>query len=172
MLPAQSIRHLVICLGGIIAFIMLAIYPSQKSLTRLDKEIKKTQNEIEDQKILFPIAKEMLRQIMEKESYALPFPEKKKLESEKMAELPAMLEDMAGRCDLGIISIIPDVKSLSENAGYLSVTAIVKGRFADIRRFLIQMGGLPYLERFEEMTIEPAEGSRRCLIKAWVAVSE
>ena len=172
MLPAQSIRHLVICVGGIIAFIILAIYPSQKSLTRLDKEIKQTENEIEDQKILFPIAKEMLSQIMEKESYALPFPENKNLESEKMAELPAMLEDMAAGCDLDIISIIPDVKSLSENTGYLSITAIVKGRFADIRRFLIQMGGLPYLERLEEITIEPAEVSRKCLIKAWISVSE
>jgi hypothetical protein len=172
MLPAQSIRHLAICVGGIIAFIALAIYPAQKSLTRLDREIKKTQSEIEDQKILFPIAKEMFRQIMEKEEYALPFPENKKLEADKMAELPSMLEGMARKCGLSVISMIPDVSSLSKNEGFLSVTANVKGKFADLRKFFIKMGSLPYLEQVEEVIIEPSEGAREGVIKIWVAVSE
>ena len=160
MLPAQSVRHLLICIGGIIAFIFLAIYPAQKSLTRLDKEIKKTRSEIEDQKIFYPIAKEMFNQIMEKEVYALPFPENKKLEPEKMAELPSLLEGVARNCKLEIISIIPDVKSLTENTGYLSVTAVVKGKFSNLREFMIQMGSLPYLEHVEEINIVPSEGVR------------
>ena len=161
-----------ICAGGIIAFIILALYPAQKSLSRLDKEIEKTEGQIEEQKILYPIAQEMFRQIMEKETYALPFPESKKLESARMAELPSILEEMAGKCNLDVISIIPDVKSLSEHAGYLSLTAIVKGRFSDLRELIIQIGGLPYLEHIEHITIEPAGGARECVIKAWVAVSE
>ena len=64
ILPGQSIRHLFICAGGILAFVVLAIYPYHKSLVRLDKEITKTESQIQEQEALFPIGKELLKSVM------------------------------------------------------------------------------------------------------------
>ncbi|MFC1884013.1 hypothetical protein ACFL2O_04515 [Thermodesulfobacteriota bacterium] len=172
MLPAQSIRHLVICAGGIVAFIFLAIYPSQKSLTRLDKEIARIESQIEEQRILFPIAQELFSQVMKEETFALPFPDTKKLERDKLETVPSLLEDLASKSGLDIISIVPDVRSLTEYPGHLSITAVVKGKFSELRELVVKMGSLPYLEHVEEMSISPKEGVREFILKIWIAVKE
>ena len=172
MLPAQSIRHLIICVGGIVAFIFVAIYPSQKSLSRLDKEIAQTESQIEEQRILFPIAQELVSQVMKKEKYNLPFPDTKNVEREKLEEVPSVLEELAGGSGLYTISIVPDVQSLSEYPGHLSITAVVKGKFSDLREFVIKMGSLPYLEHVEEISISPKDGVREFVLKIWFAVKK
>ena len=53
--------HLLMCTGGILGFILLAIYPSQKSLADLDGEIKKLEAQIGLQETLTPVYKEFLK---------------------------------------------------------------------------------------------------------------
>lgn len=172
MLPGPSIRHIVICAGGILAFIVLAIYPYHKSLVRLDEQIKKTESQIEEQEALFPIGEELLKDVMKKETWALPYPEKKGLARDKAADISAIFEKMAKKSHLEVVKIIPNIKSLSEQAGLLSVTTVVTGSFYDFRDFFIEIAGLPYLEYVEEIQIQPVEGVKEFDLKVWLALKK
>jgi hypothetical protein len=172
ILPGASIRHIIICAGGILAFIALAIYPYHKSLARLDREIKKTESQIEEQKALFPIGQELLKSVMQKETWGLPFPEKTGLGRDKAADISVTFEKIARNSNLEVIRIIPDIKSLSEQAGLLSVTSVVKGKFYDFREFFMEIGRLPYLEHVEEVEIHPAEGVKEFSLKVWLALKK
>ncbi len=171
ILPGQSIRHIIICAGGILAFVVLAIYPYHKSLVRLDKEIAKTESQIEEQKALFPIGKELLKSVMQKETWGLPFPEKAGLDRDKASEISVIFERIARKSNLEIIRIIPDIKSLTEQAGLLSVKTVVKGKLYDFREFFLEIGKLPYLEHVEEIQIQPAEGVKEFSLKVWLALN-
>ncbi|MBW1703467.1 MAG: hypothetical protein JRJ69_14375 [Deltaproteobacteria bacterium] len=172
ILPGQSIRHLFICAGGILGFIILAIYPYHKSLVRLDKEIIKTESQIQEQELLFPIGKELLKGVIEKETWGLPFPEKSRLGRDKAADISVIFEKIARKSNLEVIKIIPDIKSLTEQAGFLSVTAVVKGKIFSFREFFIEIGKLPYLEHVEEIQIQPAEGVKEFRLKVWLALKK
>lgn len=172
ILPGQSIRHIIICAGGILAFVVLAIYPYHKSLVRLDRQISKTESEIQEQEALFPIGKELLKSVMQKETWALPFPEKSGLSRDRAADISAVFEQIARKSDLEVIRIIPDIKSLSEQTGLLSVTTVVKGKIYDFRDFFIEIGKLPYLEHVEEIQIQPTEGVKELSLKVWLALKK
>jgi len=172
ILPGQSIRHLFICAGGILAFVVLAIYPYHKSLVRLDKEITKTESQIQEQEALFPIGKELLKSVMQKEAWGLPFPEKARLGRDKAADISVIFEKIARKSNLEVIKIIPNIKSLTERAGFLSVTAVVKGKIFSFREFFIEIGKLPYLEHVEEIQIQPAEGVKEFSLKVWLALKK
>lgn len=153
------------------AFVVLAIYPYHKSLVRLDKEIAKTESQIEEQKALFPIGKELLKSVMQKETWGLPFPEKAGLDRDKASEISVIFERIARKSNLEIIRIIPDIKSLTEQAGLLSVKTVVKGKLYDFREFFLEIGKLPYLEHVEEIQIQPAEGVKEFSLKVWLALN-
>lgn len=172
ILPGASIRHIIICAGGILAFIVLAIYPYHKSLVRLDRQITKTESQIEEQMALFPIGKELLKSVMQKETRGLPFPKKAGLDRNNAADISVIFEKIARKSDLEIISIIPDIKSLTEQADLLSVKTVVKGKIFDFREFFIEIGKLPYLEHVEEIQIQPAEGVKEFSLKVWLALKK
>lgn len=170
MLQGQSIRYLLICGVGILSFILLAIYPHYKKLDRMNMEIKSTRSQIKEQEILYPIGKNILDELMAKETWDLPFPEKAKLGRDKAAEISGIFKEIARKSNLEPVNIVPDVKSLTEQTGLLSVDIIVRGGFFDFRKFFIHMGELPYLEQIEEVQIQPVEAGREFKLKIWLAL--
>ena len=52
---AQSVLILIVCVVGILAFMLLIILPSEKSAKELDQEIAKMNARMEEQRILTPV---------------------------------------------------------------------------------------------------------------------
>ena len=75
----NSLLYVTLCICGILAFVALLIYPSQRSLDRLDREIIQHQGQLEKQKILFPVYQELFKQIRLPATKALPFPDETEL---------------------------------------------------------------------------------------------
>lgn len=168
-LPRQSIRYLLICSGGILAFIFLGLYPYQKSLAGLDREIKSIETQIEEQKILFPLYKDLLKKVGQKEPDDLS-PQKAKLDLDRMHRIPFMFEEIARKSNLTLVNVVPNVESLAKASGLLSLNVLVKGNFFDFRTFLLQARQLPYLEHIEEIKIQPADGPKEFRLKVWLAL--
>jgi hypothetical protein len=169
-IPREIIPYLMICTGGILGFILLAIYPYQRHLTGLDTDIETIEAQIEEQEILNPIYHKLLKQISLTEGRVLPNPQKGKLESDKVAEISSVFEEKAKSSNLDLISVVPDVTSLVEAPEHLSVTARLKGSFFDFRNFFIQINKIPYLEHIEEVQIQPAAGTKEMRVKVWLAL--
>jgi len=170
-LPGQSLAYLLMCGVGVLAFIAIGPYSSRKSLATLDMKITKIRGHIEEQKVLYPLYKELLEKIQVKGSDILPSPIKSKLPRDKTEEISVIFGEIAERCHLEAVSIIPDVMSLADGSGLLLVNAVMKGDFFDFRKFLIELGGVPYLEHIEEIHIREAKGGKELRLKIWLALS-
>lgn len=170
--PAQSLLYLLICAGGIIGFFLLAIYPYQKYLAGLDRETKGIETQIEEQKILFPVYKDLLKKVSTAKQGILPFPQKGKLDREKIDGISFIFEEIARKSNLSLVTAVPDVKSLVKDSGLLSIDVGMKGDFFNFRNFLLQVGGMPCLEHIEEIRIQPATGVKKFWLKVWLALEK
>ena len=63
--------YLILCIGVLFAFVLLIIYPYHVSLVDTDTEIEITKDRIEEQKLLFPVFKDLLNKAGLKESSLL-----------------------------------------------------------------------------------------------------
>jgi len=171
-LPIQGLRHLLICAGGIAGVILLAIYPYHRFLASQDEEIKKIEIRIEKQGALFPLYQNLLKKVNLNKPAALPFIEKDKLDREKTMEILSLFDEMARMSNLEPVSIVPDVRSLTRDASYLSVRAYLKGDFFDFRDLLIRIGEVPYLEHIEEIRIQPEGEVKAFRLTGWLALKK
>jgi hypothetical protein len=69
------------------------------------------------------------------------------------------------------LSVTPDVSALAGQQRYLLVDSVVRGEFADFRRYLTGLGQLPYLERIETIEIQQNPDVMEFKMKIWLALS-
>lgn len=157
-LPARSLAFLIICAGGLLGFFLLVIYPYQASLAAADQEIKRLKSRIEEQKVLYPVFKDLLRKARVEETRGLPFPQKVKLARDDTTKLSTVFREIAQKSRLHIVDIAPQVDSLLDNTGFLRLKLDLQGDFFDLRNFLIMLKELPYFESLDQIQIRTAEG--------------
>ena len=168
--PRRSVVYLLMCAVGVLAFIAIGLYPSKRELSALDMKIAQARCQIGQHKELFPVYKGLLKRGETKGFSVLPFPVKSTLPLDKTEEIPVILGQLATRCNLKAISIVPDVLSLADGSGLLLVNALVKGKFFDFRKFLIELGGVAYLSHIEEIHLQKTMGGKECRLKIWLAL--
>jgi hypothetical protein len=159
ILSSRNVILLLVCGGGILAFILLAILPNHRSLAKLDREIRKISARIAEQEVLSPIFNDLLRKARLPEPAGLPFPKKAKLGPDETDKIALIFQEIARNSNLRLESVVPDVDSIIDGSGYLMVNLTIRGRFFDFRRFLIQLGELPYLEDLGQIKIDAIQGS-------------
>jgi len=140
-------------------------------LARLDGDIRGIKAQIEEQKILLPLYQELLKSVKQEEPEDFS-PQKAKLERERMHLIPFMLEELAQKSNLTLVSVAPDLESLAKASGLLSLNVLVKGKFLDFREFLLQARKFPYLEHVEEIQIRSADGAKEFRVRLWLALKE
>ena len=161
--------YLILCIVVLFAFVVLIIYPYHVSLVEADSEIEITKNRIEEQKLLFPVFKDLLSKAGLDESGLLPLPEKKKLSRDEIDGVSSMIQDIAQRSHLKVGSIVPDVDSLIGSAEFLEMTVVLKGELFDLRNFLVLLGEIPYLEHIEQIQIRTTQDLKEIRLKLWMA---
>jgi len=167
----NSMLYLTLCICGVLAFIALIIYPSQRSLDQLDIEILEHQEQLEKQKVLFPVYKELFKQLKLPDTKALPFPKETQLSKEQIGDVPAIFAEMARENNLEA-DVIPDVNSIPSGAGILRVNATVQGDFFGFRNFLVELGATPYLRHIETIQVKPTPEFKQFTMKLWLALGE
>jgi len=171
-LPKKTIIYLLLCIGGILGFLAFAIYPNQKSLAGLDTEIDTIERQIKEQKILFPVYENLLKEGEFKKPGTFPFPKKAKLGRHETERIHLIFGDKARKSNLSLVDVIPDVESLREGSEALTVNMLMKGNLLDFRDFLVHIGEVPYVENIEEIRVEPAEGGKDFRLKISLALKQ
>jgi len=69
-----------------------------------------------------------------------------------------------------MVSAVPNLKAMAGDASFLPVNVVLRGSFADFRKFLIALGGLPYVEQIEEIAIQGNFDAREYRLTLWVAI--
>jgi Tfp pilus assembly protein PilO len=169
-IPQQSIIYIGLCLIGVLIFILAGILPASRTLAEMENRTATARYRLEEQKILSPFYQTLIEWEGKKESEILPLPEKGKLPQAKINTLPLNLSNAARMSGMSLVSAIPNLKALVGDAQFMPVSVVLRGDFADFRRFLINLGGLPYVERIEEITIQEKPGAREYRLILWVAI--
>jgi Tfp pilus assembly protein PilO len=164
----QSLLVFVICVVGVLTFLLLIILPSQKTSAELDREIDELNVRIEEQRILTPVVHSLLKQVKTDSPSALPAPEKTKLTHGDMNSISKLFQDIAVRHNLKLEEVKTDVSSMMEDSGYLMMRLRLSGNFYKFRDFLVDLGSIPSLEHIEEIDIRPMKTARELSIKLWL----
>lgn len=148
--------YLAICLLGIFLYLALGIVPNQRTLRELDETLAETKARIEEREMLISV-RQALKQRTQKQGNSLqgartlPLPSKNEHVSIEVDKLNATMKDIARQAKVELVSLTPGLGSLEGNSKVLAVELVVRGAFPAFRRFLIALGGLPYLEHVEEL---------------------
>ena len=170
-IPASSIRHALICLAAVTALVLLALYPNMRFMRDLKQRIQDLEIETMKQGLLRPVYSELDERSKERPVRVLAFPKRVELGRDRVGELIPVFADMATRSGLKLVSLVPDVNSLSADGGFFSMKLQLQGEFFPLRDFLVEMGKMPYLEHIEEMELLAVKTNREYTLKVWMAVS-
>jgi hypothetical protein len=170
--PRRSLIYLLICGAGILSFVLAGIYPSYRNMSRLDSSIADLKARIQEQKILFPMYQKLREELRPEASKAQPSPPKSGLPAGRMDDLSPILSEIAAKCGMEVSTVTPDLKSLSDTPHFLSVGLVLRGSFFNLRRFLLELADLPYLEDILELQIQGGVGDERYFLKIWLMIED
>jgi len=164
------IIHLV-WIGSLLLFVLAVIVPVQKYVSDLDGRIKDIQYQLDEQKSLQPIYQTLKARSQSAARSVLPLPASGKLSRDLVSVVPSTIDRIVKNAAMETISISPDVNSLANESRSLLMNAVIRGDFMSFRQFLIGVGDLPYLERFEGIEIQYDPAFTEYRIKIRLALS-
>ena len=173
-LPSLSVINFLLCGGGILAFVFLLILPNSRSLAKLDGEAERINTFIEEQRMLFPLYNELFKIAQEDVPAELPYPNKADLKQKEIGELSNVFQKLAKQSNMVLEDVEPDLQSLVDDTGHLRVNLNLKGKFFDLRAFLIRLGELPYLKHIEQIQTRTITGAEylELKLKLWMAQAQ
>jgi hypothetical protein len=164
----RSAVYLVVSTVLIVAFILLVLYPTYRSLDKLDIEIVGVKQRIEKQKSLLPLYYELAKKSKRVVPDELPLPERRKFSESDIKLIPSIFKNIALKSGTEILSVNPDVTTLTDKSDVILVNAATKGDFSGLRNFLIEIGKLPYLKGIERIEIQQKAVNKELKIKMWL----
>ncbi len=167
--PPQTMVLCALCLVGILAFLFFVIWPSQRLSAELDRDIEVLKARIEEQKVLFPLFKNLFEKSKPSPNRELPVSPRTKLNQTELTGVPKRLQEMAAAHRLIVRDIVPEVNTLTDGNNRFMVRLTAAGQFADLRGFLIEVGSLSFFDSLEEIEVRAVEGGEEFGLKIWMA---
>ena len=84
--------------------------------------------------------------------------------------LPQNLAASAKKSGMSLVMARPDLSGLKGDFQTLPVNIVLRGGFINFRKFLISLGGMPYVERIEEILIQEIPDTKEFRLRVWVAI--
>jgi Tfp pilus assembly protein PilO len=169
-IPQRSIAYILMCLTGLLIFLFAGIIPYQKTLKDLDKEILKNEAQIEKQKKLQPIYQSLVKQAGKQNIWMLPIPPPQLLPKSQLGKIASSIREAAGRAGMDMISVSPELNALTVEAKAIPINTVVRGNFMDLRKFILNLGSLPYLQSIEQVQIQQITDKLEFRIRLWLAI--
>lgn len=171
-LPSNSIYYMLICAVLVLAFLLIGIYPSKKSLDNQSEEAARLNDQIEDQKILQPLYKGLLERVRSFDSADSKLPDKGRLAIDQVDQISSIIGGIANKCGFSLVEATPDVKTMSKDSKSLAVRVVMKGEFKSFRKVLLEFAGLSYVEHIEELQIQEGPEGKEFILKLWLSLYE
>ncbi|MDI6743090.1 MAG: hypothetical protein QMD11_10190 [Smithella sp.] len=134
------------------------------------KENEKLTYQIKEQKELAPVYANLISALKEKDPFALPHPEKTPLARSETGKFQEDLRLVAKKSGLAVGAFTPDINSAASPSASFLHHVVLRGDFAGLRKMLIGLGSLAYLDRIEEIGIQQTAGSMEFNMKIWIAL--
>jgi Tfp pilus assembly protein PilO len=169
-IPRQSVVYIMMCMTGVLIFLLGGILPAAKKIADLDKSIIAKKYALEEQTVLVPFFKSLRTDSQKKESELLPLPPRTKLSQEKLGSLPIAITSAARVSGMKLMSATPHLSAMTGDSQFIPVNIVLRGGVIDFRKFMIQLGSIPYIHHIEEITIQEKADTREFTMKVWAAI--
>jgi len=171
-IPVRSILYIIACAVVLTGFIYIVLAPRQKTIAELNRDIRDIDNRIKQQEAFFPVYESYKKQIELGSKRILPLPQKEGLLWDKAEGISIIFREAARNSGLEMISAVPEVDSLADDRGILALRLNLKGDFPDLRRFLSELGTMPYVEGIEEIAIQSSNRGKEFRLKLLLALKQ
>jgi hypothetical protein len=161
--------YCLICGAGIIAFVFLIIIPNRKASVELEREIKKADQKIEEQRILRPVFENLLNRAKQTAGTDLPVAPGFEMAGDGINAVTDLLQEIARHHNLEMKDISTDVTELMKNKKKMMMQLSLAGNFLKFREFLLDLSALPQLKQIEEIKIRAVEGTREYNLRIQMA---
>jgi hypothetical protein len=168
-LPTRNTFVIVIFGGGMLLFVLLAIFPNYISYNNIVHETSILKDKIEEQKILSPIFEDLSSKAQFQNPASLPFPSPEKLASADTEKITPIIREKVAANDFLLEDIDTDIESLMTDPGLLRMMIQMVGEFQRLRDLLLDLGSLPYLEHIEVIQINSLGEKNRINLTIWIS---
>jgi len=168
-IPQKSITYIIICSSLLVILLLIGIYPLHRALANRNEKIAEKNVSLEEQKLLLPVYEALKQKIGKKNTRSLPLPAAGQLPSDQIGRLEVDLKDIAGKAKMELVSFLPGVTAADGKSKSISVEAVARGEFFPMRKFLIGLGGLSYVEHIEEVQLSRTADALEIKVKFRVA---
>jgi hypothetical protein len=161
----SNLLYLAICGAGVIAFLLIAIYPNISAMDQIEADITELNQKVKDQELLHPIYMELIKRVQQKVPQDLPLPDKTKIAKNDIGGIEGVLINLAKESGVTFISAAPDASTYLEESGRLTMNVAYEGDFFNFRKLLVNLCQLPYLRSIEQMQVKTETDSRKIQLK-------
>lgn len=162
--------YLIIYGGIILIIILLGVLPLSMKVSGQIKENERLTYQIREQKELAPVYANLIAALKEKDTFALPHPEKTPLARSEAGKFQSDFRTVAKKSGLTVEAFTPDINSSASPSPSFLHHVVLRGNFAGLRKMLIGLGNLAYLDKIEEIGIQQTAGSMEFNMKIWIAL--
>lgn len=166
----DNVMRVLLCLGVLLLAFALLVYPEMRRITRLEGEIAQLQTRIEQQKILYPVYRDLLATYQNSTVGGLPRVALKPLPQAEIGSISEVVGNLARSENLSVRSVVPNPDSLAAGGGLISVKCVFLGDLFAFRKFCLALGGLPSLAHVERIQVEDTYDGRIYRVDLWLAL--
>lgn len=169
-LQTQTLTALIFSGMILLAFILLILVPAFRTADQLQTDIESLRSQIEEQKVLHPVFKSLLKQVRQPNPEGIANPESGKLKRTETAKLGDYLASIASQNRLELERYQLDTDALMVDGEHMHVNLTLSGDFFDLRPFLEEVCQLPYIEKVEKLSIRTRQQDRQFDIQLLLAI--
>lgn len=158
----------VFCTLGLLAFLILVIYPNYRNMKDYERQISALNAEIVLRQTLAPIYSQLLEKARIAPSTQLKSPTKTALDMETTGQLTQILQKIADAAELTLESVTPDAQTFDQGNGILMVDVVFRGDFLNVQQLINTIVEQSFVDRIHQIQVRCAEENK--LIKLSVSL--
>lgn len=143
----------ILCALGLLAFLLLVIYPNYRNMGEYDRRITALKGEIALRQALAPIYEKLVEKAHITPSTQLKSPEKTALDMENTARLTQIFQNIAKTADLTLESVIPAAQAFDQGNGRLLVEVVFRGDFLNVQPLINTIVEQSFVDRIQKIQV-------------------
>jgi hypothetical protein len=155
----------ILCTLGLLAFLILVIYPNYRNMKEYDRQISMLNGEIALRQALAPIYSKLVEKARIAPSTQLISPETTALDMENTGRLAQIFQDIANTAGLTLESVTPDAQTFDQGNGLLMVDVVFRGEFLNVQPLINTIVEQSFVDRIHQIQVRCAEENK------WIKLS-
>jgi len=127
----------------------------------MDEDISSLKQKVETQALLYPVYLKLLQQITKKVPTNFSAPEKRKISHNQLTKINGLFRQLAEESNVTFNSAIPDASNYLEDMNFFTMNVIFSGDFFNLRKLLLGICQMPFLESIDVMRIQTINQEKR-----------